>query len=45
MIDNIVTNTMLPALARGVLQRSVAREKLAGVTVGVEGGDFTYAWR
>jgi type VI secretion system protein VasG len=45
MIDNIVTNTMLPALARGVLQRSVAREKLTGIAVGAEGSEFTYAWR
>jgi type VI secretion system protein VasG len=44
MIDNIVTNTLLPALSREFLKRSLAKEELTGARVGIEDGQFTYAW-
>ena len=44
MIDNIVTNTLLPALSRGFLVRALRQETVAQVRVGVENGAFTYAW-
>ncbi len=34
MIDAILTNTLLPELSRGVLNRSLEGEKLTRVTVG-----------
>jgi len=30
MIDNIITNTLLPALSRKFLKRSLAKERLKG---------------
>ncbi len=44
MVDNIVTNTLLPALSREFLKRSLAREKLKEAKVSVENDDFAYAW-
>ncbi|HEY1747213.1 MAG TPA: type VI secretion system ATPase TssH [Xanthobacteraceae bacterium] len=44
MIDNIVTNTMLPALSREFLKRTLAKEKLTEARVTVADGDFSYAW-
>jgi type VI secretion system protein VasG len=44
MIDNIITNTLLPALSREYLARSLRKEVLREVKVGVEGGQFVYAW-
>ena len=44
MIDNIVTNTLLPALSREFLKRTLAKEKLAEAKVTVADGDFSYAW-
>ncbi len=44
MIDNIITNTLLPALSRAFLKRSLAKEEVRGVRVGVADGAFTYAW-
>ena len=44
MIDNIVTNTMLPALSREFLKRTLAKEKLSEARVTVADGDFSYAW-
>jgi type VI secretion system protein VasG len=44
MIDAILTNTLLPELSRGVLNRSLEGTKLARVTVGAEAGQFTYAF-
>ena len=44
MIDNIVTNTLLPALSREFLKRSLAKEELKAARVGLADGDFTYAW-
>jgi type VI secretion system protein VasG len=44
MIDAILTNTLLPELSRGVLDRAIKGEKLARVTVGADAGGFTYAF-
>ena len=44
MIDAILTNTLLPELSRGVLNRSLEGEKLARVTVGAGGEGFTYGF-
>jgi len=44
MIDNIITNTMLPALSREFLRRSLAKEEPKEAQVKIENGDFAYAW-
>jgi type VI secretion system protein VasG len=44
MIDNIITNTLLPALSREFLTRSLAREELKQARVSIENGNFTYGW-
>jgi type VI secretion system protein VasG len=44
MIDNIITNTLLPALSREFLKRSLAREELKEAKVTIENGDFAYGW-
>jgi type VI secretion system protein VasG len=44
MIDNIVTNTLLPALSREFLKRTLAKETLTEAKVTVADGDFSYAW-
>jgi len=44
MIDNVVTNTMLPALSREFLKRTLAKEKLSEARVTVADGGFSYAW-
>jgi type VI secretion system protein VasG len=44
MIDNIITNTLLPALSREFLKRSLARDKLKEAKVSIENDDFAYAW-
>jgi type VI secretion system protein VasG len=44
LIDNIVANTMLPALSREFLKRTLAKEKLTEAKVTVADGDFSYAW-
>ncbi len=45
MIDNIVTNSLLPDLSRGFLDRALKGEAVAGVKVTMEEGEFAYAWR
>ena len=42
MIDNIITNSILPDLSRQVLGRMVSGEAMARVAVRVEGGAFVY---
>ncbi|MGQ0484936.1 MAG: type VI secretion system ATPase TssH [Hyphomicrobiales bacterium] len=42
MVDNIVTNTLLPALSRQILNKSMAREEISEAKVGVEEGEFVY---
>jgi type VI secretion system protein VasG len=44
MIDNIITNTLLPALSREFLKRSLAKEKLKEARVTIENDDFAYGW-
>ena len=43
MIDNILTNTMLPELSRHILNRSLERQEIKSVTVDVKDGAFDYA--
>jgi type VI secretion system protein VasG len=43
MIDNIITNTMLPAISLEVLNRSISGEVIKSATVDVADGEFTYA--
>jgi len=45
MIDNIITNTLLPALSREFLKRSLDRKPLKEASVTIEGGDFAYRWQ
>jgi type VI secretion system protein VasG len=42
VIDNIITNTILPALSREILKKSLAREPIKEARVGVRDGAFTY---
>jgi type VI secretion system protein VasG len=42
MIDAILTNTMLPAISREFLQRTMAGQPIGRVKVGVTDGDFSY---
>jgi type VI secretion system protein VasG len=44
MIDNIITNTLLPALSREFLKRSLAKEELKETKVTIENGNFAYGW-
>jgi len=44
IIDNIITNTLLPALSREFLGRSLAREELTEARVTIEDGRFVYEW-
>ncbi len=42
MVDNIVTNTLLPALARQILNKAVAGEEIAEARVEMKDGEFSY---
>ncbi|MER9436592.1 type VI secretion system ATPase TssH [Mesorhizobium sp. M0618] len=44
MIDAILSNTLLPELSRGVLNRSLEGEKMTRVTVGASKEGFTYSF-
>ncbi|CDX36008.1 Protein ClpV1 [Mesorhizobium plurifarium] len=44
MIDAILTNTLLPELSRGVLNRSLEGKKMAKVTVDASPEGFTYSF-
>jgi len=44
VIDNIINNTLLPAMSREFLKRSLSKDELKEVKVTVEGSDFAYAW-
>jgi type VI secretion system protein VasG len=44
MIDAILTNTMLPARSREFLTRMMEGASVAGVTVGVADGEFSYSF-
>ena len=43
MIDNIITNSILPDLSRAILHRAVEGEELTSVEVDVADEAFTYA--
>jgi type VI secretion system protein VasG len=45
MIDNIITNTLLPSLSREFLKRSLAKEELKEAKVTIDNEDFAYAWQ
>ena len=42
VIDNVITNTILPALSREILRRSLAREPFKDVKVSAVEGQFVY---
>jgi type VI secretion system protein VasG len=42
MVDNIVTNTLLPALSRQILNKAIAGEELKEARVGVADGEWVY---
>ncbi|MEP4196419.1 MAG: type VI secretion system ATPase TssH [Aliishimia sp.] len=42
MVDNIITNSILPDLSRQVLARMVAGDTVAGVTIDVDANGFKY---
>jgi len=42
MIDAILTNTVLPAISREFLSRTMAGAALTGIRLAVENGDFAY---
>jgi len=44
MIDNIVTNSLLPALSREFLNRTLAKEAVTDVQVTLADGTFAYVW-
>ena len=45
MIDNIINNTLLPAMSREFLKRSLAKEELKEARVTIENDDFAYVWK
>jgi type VI secretion system protein VasG len=42
MIDAILTNTVLPAISRELLMRSIGGTAAAGVRLATSGNDFDY---
>ena len=44
VIDNIITNTLLPALSREFLKRSMAKEELHRAEVKIVDGQYAYEW-
>ena len=42
MVDNIVTNTLLPALSQQILGKAIAGKEIEEARVGLEDGEFTY---
>jgi len=42
MVDNIVTNTLLPALSRQILNKAIAGEEIVEARVEVRDGEFGY---
>ena len=42
MVDNIVTNTLLPALSRLILNKAIAGEEIKEAKVSAENGEFAY---
>ena len=44
MVDNIITNTLLPALSREFMKRSLAKQPPIEVQVGIKEDGFAYTW-
>jgi type VI secretion system protein VasG len=44
MIDNIITNTLLPALSREFMKRSLAKQPPREVQVAIKDDGFAYTW-
>ncbi|WP_315832417.1 type VI secretion system ATPase TssH [Bradyrhizobium prioriisuperbiae] len=44
MIDNIITNTLLPELSREFLNKSLAKEEVSQAKVSIENDKFAYSW-
>lgn len=44
VIDNIINNTLLPAMSREFLKRSLSREQLKEAKVSIRDNDFAYSW-
>ena len=42
MVDNIITNTLLPELSRRFLNRAMEKQEIARAGVDIENGSFTY---
>ena len=42
MIDNILTNTLLPELSRHFLNRAIERKEIHSAKVDIKDGAFTY---
>ena len=42
MIDNIITNSILPDLSRQVLARMVSGDEMSDVTIRITDGTFSY---
>jgi type VI secretion system protein VasG len=42
MVDNIVTNTLLPALSRQILNKAISGEEIVEASVAIEEGEFVY---
>jgi type VI secretion system protein VasG len=45
MIDNIINNSLLPAMSREFLRRSLAKEEIQEAAVTVQNGDFVFGWK
>ena len=45
MIDNIITNTLLPELSREFLNRSLAKDEITQARVSIADDRFAYAWQ
>ncbi|VIO76379.1 Chaperone protein ClpB 1 [Bradyrhizobium ivorense] len=45
MIDNIINNTLLPAMSREFLKRSLSGEEVKEISVSIENDEFAYAWK
>jgi type VI secretion system protein VasG len=44
MIDNIITNTLLPELSREFLRKSLAKEEVKQTRVSIVNNNFAYSW-
>jgi type VI secretion system protein VasG len=44
MIDNIITNSLLPELSREFLSKSLAKEEVRQARVSIAADKFAYSW-